>query len=235
MDERIERARARIVPALLSALGVALLAAGLLTYSSPVEAGPDTSQVPIVVTAPPTERPSPTASPSNEPLATATMTMTPPADRVATRVVVADLGIDLPVILPPDPAAYPLCDVAMYLRELGQPGFGRATYLYAHARTGMFLPILTASKIDDGAGMIFMVVEVYTSDDQVFLYQIKEVRRHRLDLDPAIAASTEQVWLQTSEGPKGTPGKTQVVAEFVSSGPADHAAAHPVPKPRVCS
>ena len=79
-----------------------------------------------------------------------------------------------------------------------------------------------------------MVVDVYTSDDQLFVYEISEVRRHQLDLDAAIAADTEQLWLQTSEGPKGTRPKTQVVATFVSSGPADHAAAHPVAKPRVC-
>lgn len=223
------------MPAILSALGVALLAAGLLTYSAPVEAGPETSQVPIIVTLPPTVAPSFTAAQTNEPVATASPTAepTPPADRVATRVVISALGIDLPVIKQPDPR-YPACDVAMYHEAFGQPGFGRATYLYAHARDGMFLPILTASKVNDGAAMLGMIVEVYTSDDQVYLYEISEVRRHQLDLDDAIAATTEQVWLQTSEGPKGTRPKTQVVARFLSSGPADYAAAHPEPRPRVC-
>lgn len=224
------------MPAILSALGVALLAAGLLTYSAPVEAGPETSQAPIIVTLPPTAAPSFTAAPTNEPVATASPTAepTPPADRVATRVVVGALKIDLAVILPPNPTAYPLCDVAMYIKELGQPGFGRATYLYAHARRGMFLPILTASRIDNGTSMLGMTIEVYTSDDQRFTYRITQVRRHQLDLDAAIATTTEQVWLQTSEGPKGTPGKTQVVAEFVASGPADPADAHPEPQPTVC-
>ena len=123
----------------------------------------------------------------------------------------------------------------MFIQDLSQPGFGRATYLYAHARTGMFLPILTASKVNNGAQMLGMVVQVYTSDDQLFIYEISEVRRHQLNLDAAIAATTEQLWLQTSEGPKGTVPKTQVVATFVSSEPADHAAAHPVAKPRVCA
>lgn len=224
------------MPSILSALGVALLMAGLLTYTMPVEAGPEPSQVPTIVTIAPTEAPTqgptPSGQPSSEP--TPTPSPTPPADRVATRVVIQDLGIDLPVIDQPDAYDYPLCDVAMYLRDLGQPGFGGATYLYAHARTGMFLPILTASKINDGAKMLGMTVEVYTSDDQRFVYQITEVRRHQLDLDAAVAATTEQVWLQTSEGPKGTRPKTQVVAMFVSSGPSDHAEAHPVAKPRVC-
>ncbi len=226
------RLRSRLVPSVLSALGVALLTAGLLTYTAPVEAGPEPSGAPTVVTLPPTIAPTFTPRPSGAP--TPTPVPTPPADRVATRVVVEALGIDLPVILQPSTATYPLCDVAMYLKDLGQPGFGGATYLYAHARTGMFLPILTASKVADGAKMLGMNVEVYTSDDQRFVYQISEVRRHQLDLDDAVAATTEQVWLQTSEGPKGTRPKTQVVAQFVSSGPADHEAANPVAKPKVC-
>ncbi len=222
----------RLLPAMLSALGIALLTAGLLSYTAPVEAGPAASEVPVVVTLPPTPTPPGTVAPS--PDASGSPAPTIPADRVATRVVISGLGIDLPIIRPPSTTAYPLCDVAMFIQELGQPGFGRATYLYAHARTGMFLPILDASKVNNGAAMLGMVVEVYTSDDQLYLYEITEVRRHQLDLDDAVAATTEQLWLQTSEGPKGTRPKTQVVAQFLSSGPADPAAAHPDAKPRVC-
>lgn len=232
MEELLIRLRTRLVPSILSALGVALLMAGLLTYTAPVSAGPEPSQAPTIVTAPPTITPTFTATPSGEP--TPTPVPTPPADRVATRVVIKDLAIDLPVIDQPASASYPLCNVAMYLKELHQPGFGGATYLYAHARAGMFLPILNASKVANGARMIGMTVEVYTSDDQLFVYTITEVRRHQLDLDAAIAATTDQIWLQTSEGPKGTRPKTQVVGELVSSGPTDHDAAHPVAKPKVC-
>lgn len=233
MEELLIRLRTRLVASILSALGVALLMAGLLTYTAPVAAGPEPLQSPTIVTAKPTVTPTFTPTPSGEP--TPSPDPTPPADRVATRVVIKDLGIDLPVIDQPASASYPLCNVAMYLRELHQPGFGGATYLYAHARAGMFLPILNASKVANGAKMIGMAVEVYTSDDQLFIYRITEVRRHQLDLDAAIAATTEQIWLQTSEGPKGTRPKTQVVGEFVSSGPADHEAAHPVAKPKVCA
>jgi hypothetical protein len=157
-----------------------------------------------------------------------------PAGRVAKRVVVSALGIDLPIVKPASDSDYPLCDVAMYIQELGQPGSGRATYLYAHARAGMFLPLLEGSQVDDGAAMLGMIVEVYTSDDQLFLYEISEVRRHQLDLNDAVSASTEQLWLQTSEGPKGTRPKTQVVARFLSTGPAEHDAAHPAASPKVC-
>jgi len=231
VDELALRLRARLLPAILTALGVAFLTAGLLTYTTPVEAGPEPSETPTIVTLPPTAEPSLTPRPTSGP--TDTPAPTVPADRVATRVVVAALGIDLPVVRQPDPA-YPACDVAMYHEALGQPGQGRATYLYAHARTGMFLPILDASKVDNGAVMFGMIVEVYTSDDQLFLYEVTEVRRHQLDLDDAVAATTEEMWLQTSEGPKGTRPKTQVVARFLSTGAADHDAAHPVAKPVAC-
>ena len=231
MDELALRLRARLLPAILTALGVAFLTAGLLTYTAPVEAGPEPSETPTIVTLPPTAEPSVTPRPTSGP--TDTPVPTVPTDRVATRVVVAALGIDLPVVRQPDPA-YPACDVAMYHEALGQPGQGRATYLYAHARTGMFLPILDASKVDNGAVMFGMIVEVYTSDDQLFLYEVTEVRRHQLDLDDAVAATTEEMWLQTSEGPKGTRPKTQVVARFLSTGAADHDAAHPVAKPVAC-
>ncbi|HEX5589898.1 MAG TPA: hypothetical protein VFX65_06380 [Candidatus Limnocylindrales bacterium] len=235
MDEIGLRLRARLVPAILTALGVAFLTAGLLTYTAPVEAGPEPSEPPTIVTLPPTEAPSDTPPPGTSgPTASPTAAPTVPADRVATRVVVSALGIDLPIVKPASDSQYPLCDVAMYIQQLGQPGFGRATYLYAHAREGMFLPILEASLVNDGAAMLGMIVEVYTSDDQLYLYEITEVRRHQLDLDDAVAATTEQMWLQTSEGPKGTRPKTQVVARFLSTGPANHEAAHPVPKPVVC-
>ena len=118
----------------------------------------------------------------------------------------------------------------MYLKELHQPGQGKATYLYAHARDGMFLPLLeTKAKAQLG-----MVVEVWTSDDYRFLYEVTDVRRDQRDLDDALGADTEQLWLQTSEGPKGTPGKTQVVAEPLSVERADHADAHPKAKPVNC-
>ena len=105
-----------------------------------------------------------------------------PPDRVATRIVIRRLGIDLPVMLQTENyGIYPLCDVAMYLPQLGQPGQGRATYIYAHARIGMFRPLLRASEKDDGASMLGMTVEVYTSDDWHFVYTISEVRRHTLE------------------------------------------------------
>ncbi|MER3418827.1 MAG: hypothetical protein C4343_07015 [Chloroflexota bacterium] len=155
---------------------------------------------------------------------------------MATRVVIPALKIDLPVVKPPGGSdTFPLCNVAMYIQELSQPGNPGATYLYAHARVGMFLPLLDESKRNNGARMIGMLVEVYTSDDQLFLYEITEVRRHQTSLAAAFAVRDEELWLQTSEGPRGTIEKLQVIAHPIGSMPADHAQAHPTPKPLVCS
>ena len=238
MGDLAERIRTRLLPAIVTALGVALLAGGLLSIAAPVTADPLSKPTPTAVALVPTERPRITLPPPSSagPVASPSI----PADRVATRVRIAALGIDLPIVKPAGgPNAYPQCDVAMYLQELGQPGEGKATYLYAHARTGMFLPILEASLVQNGNKMLGMVVEVWTSDDQRFLYEITEVRRHQSSLTDAIDAPGEELWLQTSEGPavpKGQPPnpKLQVVAMPLSQEAADHVDAHPVAKPVDC-
>jgi hypothetical protein len=231
-----EQLRTRVLPALLTALGVTILSAGLLTYSVPVapahSVGPRTTPLPseavvptpsALVTLPPIG----TAPPS----ATPTATPAPPADRVATRVRVRGLDIDLAVVK--GNSGYPFCNVAMYLPSLSQPGFGKATYLYAHAREGMFLPLLrTKARQQRG-----QVVDVWTSDDWLFQYRITEVRRDQsftTGLDDPSAATTEQLWLQTSQGPGRTFGYTQVIAEPIGARPADHRTANPTARPVVC-
>ncbi len=151
---------------------------------------------------------------------------------VATRVAIPALGIDLPVIKAP--AGYPLCNVAMYIRELSQPREAGVTLIYAHARKGMFLPLLDRSRINDGASMIGMRVEVWTSDDLLSTYQIVRVRRHVTTLDGVFGITGEQLWLQTSEGPRGTTQKLIVVAKRLGSVASSHAAAHPAAHPVVC-
>ena len=232
MDSFARRFRTRLLPALLLAFGVALLATGLLSYTTAVEPAP-------VAKALESYNPLPTVDPR---VYLPGGGMAPPdasfpPDRVTTRVVVRALGIDLPVILQPGGYGdFPLGDVAMYIPSLGQPGSGRATYLYAHAREGMFLPLLTSSQTNDGRGMLGDVVEVYTSDSWIFLFKISEVRRHTTDLNDAIADTKGRLWLQTSEGPNGTIPKLQVVADYVagSAARADPKAAHPDAHPRQC-
>jgi hypothetical protein len=229
VNELGDRIRQRLVPALLTAFGIVLLANGLLSYTTavePVPAGrPFESYQPLPTVREATLPGGHTVAPDP----------TFPPNRVATRIVIQRLGIDLPVMLQTSNYGdFPLCDVALYQPVLGQPGQNRATYIYAHARTGMFLPLLTASQQDNGRGMIGDLVEIYTSDDYLFIYRITEVHRHVLDLKDALAAKTERLWLQTSEGPAGHEPKLQVVADYLSSAKADPNDAHPDPHPRIC-
>jgi len=236
MPPHVDTIRTRILPALLTALGVVLLTAGLLSYADPTTAGTTLEESPTTYaldpSTPPTDVPStaPTEGASAAP--TATPSASPAERALATRIVVPALKIDLPVV--EGPAGYPLCNVAMYIQELGQPGEGRATYLYAHARDGMFGPIYELAHAGQQRKMLGMIVQVFTSDDKLYLYEVREVRLHQLNLDAAQTATTEELWLQTSEGPKGTPGKTQLVAVPISVGDADPADAHPKPKPVAC-
>jgi hypothetical protein len=225
----LRRIRYRLLPALLTALGVALLATGLLSYISPVESVPVARPLASY-------RPLPTINDQvSLPGGSAVVDPSFPPDRVATRVVLRHLNIDLPIMLQtPEYGTYPLCDVAMYYELLGQPGEGKATYIYAHAREGMFLPLLNASERDGGKAIVGDVAEIYTSDNYLFLYKIVEVDRHVTELTKAFATTTERLFLQTSEGPAGTIPKLQVVADFVSAEKTDAQNAHPEAHPRIC-
>jgi hypothetical protein len=234
--------RDRLAPALLTAAGVTLLAGGLLHYGSPVQAGPfspppTASEIPEAA---PTYA-APSLPPINASVAPSTAP-SPAASRVATRVVIDQLGIDLPIIAQPNPS-YPSCNVAMYYQAkgLGQPGQGRSVYLYAHARTGMFGPLYERAILHRNGGsnsLKGMIVEVYTSDDQRFVYVVTGVRPSvKADshfLDGPLAVKAETLWLQTSTGPNATYPKLQVVAQPLAVVPADHNAAHPKARPVNC-
>jgi hypothetical protein len=267
MRSILRLAGSRLLPALLTALGVVLITGGLLSYADPNTVGPlgsagasPTDQAVVEPSDQPSDDPgdslepgsfdpdaSPPASIVPDPTPTPTATTDPtkrPGRAVATRVVVPALNIDLPVVKGND--GYPLCNVAMYLHTansaardaFGQPGEGRATYLYAHARDGMFGPIYQIAMVQGKPRKFLgMIVQVYSSDDKLYLYEITEYRLHAVGsaaLQDAINAHTEQVWLQTSEGPKGTPGKTQLIGSFVSVSRASDADANPRPHPVVC-
>jgi hypothetical protein len=151
---------------------------------------------------------------------------------VATRIAFPGLKIDLPVVR--GPSGYPYCNVAMYYPTLSQPREGGVTFIYAHARVGMFLPLLERSKINNGASLIGATVQVWTSNDLLSTYKVVRVRRHVTSLDGAFTATTEQLWVETSEGPRGTHEKLILVARRTGSVPSSHAAAHPAAHPLVC-
>ena len=156
--------------------------------------------------------------------------------RVPTRVRIRELGIDLAVVEPPDaPRHFPFCGVAEYLPSMSRPGRPGTTFVYAHARSGMFLRILEASRVNEGRSLLGLTVEVFTSDDRRFTYRVTDVRRHVVSLESLFLATTEQLVLQTSEGPRGTIPKVMLVAAPEGERAADPAAAHPTAKPVRCS
>jgi hypothetical protein len=152
---------------------------------------------------------------------------------VATRIAIPGLRIDLPVIKPG--SGYPLCNVAMYLKELSQPREAGVTLIYAHARKGMFLPLLERSRINNGASLIGATVKVWTSNDVVSTYRITRVRRHVTSLDGVFDIGAEQLWIQTSEGPRGTVAKLVVVAKRIGYEAAAATEGHPTPHPVRCA
>jgi hypothetical protein len=127
----------------------------------------------------------------------------------ATRVQVSSLGIDLPVVRG---GSEVWCNAAMYLTAAHQPPERGATFIYAHARTGMFLPLLTASRVGGGGSLIGKTVFVYTSDGKRYPYRITTVRRGLTSIQRALEVTSRQVWLQTSEGPSASSTKLVVVA-----------------------
>jgi hypothetical protein len=228
-----------LVPALLAGAGVFLVVAGLFNYFGPVDASSPTPSPTVVAVGTPEPYSLPPVLTSISP-----GSPSPGASAgfaIATRVVVPALGIDLPIVAPPRKELYPLCDTAEYL-TLGMvyayPGAPQVTYIYAHARVHMFWQLLAHSKIRNGADMIGMWVEVYTSDNQDHIYQISQVIRHvpatSSFADKAIAADTDELWLQTSEGHDNSSGKLQVVAQPLGVVAATQAAAHPAPTGHVC-
>jgi hypothetical protein len=225
----------RLVSAVITAAGVVLLAAGLLTLATPASGAVPTASPSDVAQRTPSPSATgahPSGGPSPSPSAA--------GHAVPTRIVIADLKIDLPVVT--TQTSFPLCDVAQFLvdpkENLGLPGqIGSSAYIYAHARTGMFLPLLTASQTANGDSMLGFQVQVYTDDDLVYTYVIAKVKRHSEDFTIAssVAADAQQLVLQTSEGPTPNLPKLQVAATFVSVAPADQVAAHPTPHPVTCS
>jgi sortase (surface protein transpeptidase) len=232
--------------ALLVGTGVFLVSAGLFYYTF---AAPDATPTPIpavdvaLLRTPAPHSPSPlsTSTPSGSKSHVQTPSPSPtPAPAVATRIVIPALGIDLPVVAPRVNETLPLCNAAEYLvigGPLAYPGLPQATYLYAHARAGMFGPLLTQSQKNNGAAMIGMQVEVYTADNQNHVYQITKVIRHIMgsaSLSAAADATTDQLWLQTSEGPYDSSPKMQVVAAPVGVMAASYADSHPTRQGSVC-
>jgi hypothetical protein len=229
---------AGIVPALIAGAGVFLVVAGLFYYLQPVAAAESSpSPTPTLASFAPYSLP-PLAS-------TAPSAGASSAAAIATRVRIRGTvpPVDLPVVTSPPHEEFPLCDAAEYFtvdgRALAYPGLPQATYLYAHARDGMFGPLWNLDKANQLPTLIGLWVEVYTADNQDHVYQISQVLPGVEVSDPAwierpASAKSDQLWLQTSEGPYETSTKLQVVAEPIGVVAASATDAHPTGKGSVC-
>lgn len=204
----------------------------------PVTPRPGQTSKPTPVPVGPTPTPGPGATP--RPTKAPTPAPVPAGNAVATRVVIPSLDIDLPLVasdlgVPGNEGNYPLCDVAMYMVGFVNPGQPGTTYIYGHAQSGMFAPLLRASKYNDGASMLGALVQVYTDDNKLHLYEIKLVKRHATDLSiTRLPPGVHQLVLQTSEGWHGHIPKLQIAARPLTVLSASYKDAHPTPRPRVC-
>ena len=142
------------------------------------------------------------------------------------------LGIDIAVIR--GNSGYPLCDVAMYSALVAQPREPGVTFIFSHARTGMFLPLLTRWRIDKGKSLIGRTVYVWTSDNVRSTYKIDRVRVTRDAMGGTSTLSVERLWLQTSTGPNTSYPKLVVEAHRVATAASSYSAAHPVSHAHTC-
>ena len=176
--------------------GLGLIFAGALLFAGvdPVDIGaPVATQTPLAAVA--------TASPSaGASIATPAATRDPRTP-IATgyRIQIFRLGIDLPIeegdiARDIDQQRTPV-DFAFHLPGSAIPGQGGNAYLYAHARTGMFLSLWNA-RVGD-------VVFISTPDRKLLTYVIVDVQPRVAFDDVSVAQPTarEQLTLQTSTGP----------------------------------
>lgn len=150
----------------------------------------------------------------------------------ATRVSVSGIGIDLPVIR--GTSGYPPCRVALYLPRVSQPREPGITFIYAHARTGMFLPLLTSWRNNRGSSLMGRTVKVWTSDSRVVYYRINKVRVTANVMAGVTSLTNERLWLQTSTGPNTSYPKLVVEAYRYATYTATYAASHPAAHPITC-
>jgi hypothetical protein len=234
---RLGRDIVGLVPALIAGAGVFLIVAGLFYYLQPSTAGATVSPTPSPISLSLASFP---AGLSMAPSTSGSGGSTAVATRIRIRSIVPP--IDLPIAAPPPHEEFVLCNVAEYMTvdpnpPMAFPGQPRATFLYAHARATMFLPLLDAVRTATIASLMGLWVEVYTSDNLVHVYQITEVLPHVSDssmIDRASAAKHDELWLQTSEGLFGTPNRLYVVAEPIGVLAASSADAHPQANGMVC-
>jgi LPXTG-site transpeptidase (sortase) family protein len=179
-------------------LGGVLFVAGLRSDSPAAPSAP----TPIAIA-------SSAAPPSPSALASATRDPRTPIP-LGYRIQIPRLGIDLPIaegdlVRDIDQQKTPE-GFAFHLPGSSIPGLGDNTYIYAHARTGMFLSLWNARRGDE--------ILISTPDLRVLKYVITDVqpRVPPGDVSWVQPTASERVTLQTSTGPNSGDPRFVVVA-----------------------
>ncbi|HYK98863.1 MAG TPA: sortase [Candidatus Acidoferrales bacterium] len=186
----------RLVFALCGAASIALgvlLIAHPAPRTAPVAAATAVASAATVVSS--------TAPPSATPL---------PPIPLGYRIQIPRLGIDLPIMegdierdtaLQQTPENY-----AFHLPGTAIPGRGANSYLYAHARRGMFITLWNAAVGDE--------VWISTPDGTAMRYIVSEIhpRVPPDDVSWAMATPPDRLTLQTSTGPSPTDPRFVVIA-----------------------
>ena len=203
------------------AIGIALgLALSVVLVSPPATIPQTTASSDVVVLPSPV---APTIQPSAEP--SPALLTTKPATIAGSRIAVPRLGIDLPLELGEIARDVPREgfagatpeNVAFVFPSSRLPGEGGNTYIYAHARVGMFLSLWGAKVGDE--------VVIYRPDDggrrsyrvTLIAPRVNPTDAHWLDPN-----GEERLTLQTSTGPNPTDPRFIVVA-YPEAAPAQSA------------
>jgi hypothetical protein len=158
-----------VVPLLLALVGSALIIVGQLDLDQPT-AGASLPPIPEPTSTPiATPSPSAGATGSSTPSASPTASPTPNPSWVAVQMQIQSIGLNILIHkattkaqcdFPPEYDAWILCGGE-------EPGRGTNSYIFAHARVGMFLPLW---NVQPGAQ-----VKVLMSDKRVLVYRVTEI------------------------------------------------------------
>jgi LPXTG-site transpeptidase (sortase) family protein len=179
---------------LLAGLGAAALVIGAVLILQPFAA------------------PQSAGSPAPPSAAVASVAPTPlPAIPAGYRIQIPRLGIDLPILegdIERDTVQLQTPEnFAFHLPGTAIPGMGANSYIYAHARRGMFLALWDARVGDE--------VWISTPDGRAMRYLVSEVHSQVRPDDVQWAAPTppDRLTLQTSTGPNPSDPRFVVIAQ----------------------
>jgi hypothetical protein len=189
------------------AAGVLALLIGLILIVGSLRPASPASVLPPAVAA---VTPSPSPSQTGSAIASAPTVTRAPAIPDGYRIKIARLLIDLPIAegdIQRDAVRQETPEnVALHLPGTAIPGDGSNTYIYAHARSGMFLSLWSAREGDE--------VVIVTPSGRELRYVVSEVHPRVDPTDVSWVARTagERLTLQTSTGPSPADPRFVVVA-----------------------